>query len=198
MRLSIVLIMSAVICVTIVTSSQDAVSGDYGAELMNSDIASLNGIDCATFWTPWLFMDHLPVSHSTLAELRHDLYGSLSRSGIKILSSPSDTVTLPAGCSKTLELLYHYLDDGQGGYVLNCHLTFNQPVLLESGRSNSATTWSESYLAYGPNSSLPELVRKAAEYCIGEFVRCYLFANQKDFLHKSDSVWTDMEEKYGP
>lgn len=195
MRLFSVLTAVAVACAIIISIGREAVAQgteDYGVKLWSSDVASLHGVDRVFFCSSGQWSESPCVDDTTLAEILDESARSLSSSGIKV-ERFGDGLT----GDKLLELLYYCMDDGRGGYVLNCWLHFNQAVVLTSGRSMSATTWSEHYCAFGARSDLPGGLRDAAEYCIGEFVKDYLIANKEGYMRARDSIFTEMEAKYG-
>lgn len=172
--------------------------GAYGAELWRATVASLNGKTHMGF----LVMEgavNPVVDAERYFKLQDDLAGKLSKAGIAVMDGAEAVAchdTMMLGCA-SLNMLFHILDDGRGGYVLSCHLTFDQRVLLANGRSMMATTIDYAYTSFGPRTALLTDIEVAGRQCMDDFVIDYLFANQEGYWRKHDSIMVEVEQMLG-
>lgn len=180
------------------SESQGGTLGAYGAELWRASVASLNGKTHMGFLVLEGAREPI-VSGDIYSKLRTHLSEKLSKVGIKVLGFSEAAAchdSIPLGCA-SLNMLFHILDDGRGGYILEGHLTFDQRVRLANERSMMATTIDYSYTRFGPASDLFVDLGELGEQCIDDFVRDYLFANQEGYWKKHDSIRDEVGKVLG-
>jgi hypothetical protein len=73
----------------------------------------------------------------------------------------------------------HLLRGPSGLYVFNCEVELNQPVVLESGSSRLAPTWSMSVLGSVGKEKMPQTIRDTVGDLVDRFINAYLGANPK-------------------